>query len=233
MKRIIRGSLCESKNLITPEVARGLLDYSIPFSIYSREGFYLHGRNGERGFGEPPYPFQFTSRMDIAQAYSNFDKYESNSKIYMVRPRKSAETFDFIRDSSKDLQGFIEAMQNVAESIVMAGIGNYPISELAYDFDDWLKDYFREDVNEDNLDRLKDWIESVITDAFRPMDIVENAEAYDDYDWWKFLSVLYDYNEDFPDFVKLPYGNAVMFPTEKVLDRMEYYELIDLAEEAG
>lgn len=224
MKRIIK----ESYSRITPQIAKDILEGRLRL-----EDFYVHGRNSERKFGDLPYTFQFTRSIHTAILFSDLDNDEENAKIYAVRPKNSAKVLNFRHDETQDMDRFVEKVIEVFDNWT---IQNYePYKGYAPQLFDHFEIVFNLDsttYEEDEYFEEKERIEKDVRENYAPYDIVENALAYDDENWWTFLSILYEYDKEYPDFIHTPNESAIMIPNPNVLNRMEHYELVSLAKEA-
>lgn len=143
------------------------------------EGWYVHGRKGRQDLNTNNV-IQMTRDWDVADQYAKKD-----GSQWLIRPAKDATVLDLSSKSSKDM-----------DRVVERAIRDFENGDL--DFIEWIEASIGRDATAGD-------VENAVRESFAPGDIVNSAEAYDN---WEFAGWLVD--RFGVDFVETPDGAVAM-----------------------
>lgn len=158
---------------------------------WKKEDIYLHGRKEDKKFGESlEYPTLFSQDV-FSAAFYGWD-----NEIWAVYAPKG-KYIDFSSTTTKDMDYFISR------------IDLYRKGELkrTEQLDEVISEIERECEYKKGKEKQ---FYNCIRSEFCPEDIVETAEAYDSYDIWMPLLLLYTDTFEYPNFIKTPDGGVVL-----------------------
>ena len=146
------------------------------------DGWYVHGRASRQDL-ETGQVIQMTKDWDVADQYAH-----KNGSKWMIRPSEDATVLDLSSRSTPDMDRVVAAAIDDFEN------GDRDFSDIVSDIEGSLG---REATTSD--------VEKAIRDSFSPDDIVNSAQAYDNWTWAGWLTTRLGV-----DFVHVPDGAVAM-----------------------
>lgn len=170
---------------------------------WREEDIYLHGRAKGKKFGESlDYPTLFSQDVFTAAFYGG------DNEIWAVYVPKG-KYIDFSYTHTKDMTFFISKIDAFRKKdFSKFNLDKEQITYMQEIFID-VESSYRGATGISGKIEDKAFYE-YIRSVFCPEDIVETAEAYDSYDIWMPLLLLYTDTFDYPNFIKTPDGGVVL-----------------------